>query len=836
MAKFPHLPLTTILDGNYKFKGFPGSGKAPRSLQNLENRKAHGASLSKMIEGVELFNKDILQWRAEQGLPELPDSGVIPVLLQVDPNVFDIETLKGFGMEILAEEERGFVLGASVDQFKSFKSKIEDFEKNENKGTALLWEIEQGNQWRPQYILSEELYWKWLDGVEEEEEFVVDISIACYIKKTEQPTRSDRTNEKSFKKSLSAWYERAFLVDIAHDELVMERQSQVQTFIELGGGNIVGEFVEYQDSFGFRAEISGRALKDIVLNYPYVFEIAEHCEMDSHTLTHEDFGEVNCTIHPPSNDSPKICIIDSGIQQNHLLLAPAMLPERSINFVPNETTFADQVSNGGHGTKVAGAILYGAAIPREGELQAPFYLTNMRVLDANKAMSSLLFEPALMHTIVDQNTDTTLFNLSINARIPCRTRHMSQWASAIDMICHEGEKVFVVSAGNINDSNHLANRPGIKEHLAANRHYPSYLLEPSSRIADPAQSIFSITVGSVCIDGFDDPDRMSFGKKDFPSSFSRSGLGMWGAIKPEVVEYGGDWIREKAGSNLTIIPETSPELVKTGLHGVGRVDIGTSFSAPKVTHILGHLQKLFPKENALFYKALLIQSARLPEAIFQNPQSRHLRYMGYGIPNLDRAIDNTPFRITFTESGKIAAKKAKIFSVKIPPELRKQGEAYDILIEVSLCYSAEPRRTRKNIRSYLSTWLTWDSSKLGQSVQSFQSDVLKDMVDSSLDQDDQEPEDPHSIKWCIWSHSNWGKIKDLRRQASANQKDWTVLKSFDLPSELSFAVIGRKGWENDLHKEIPYSFVVSFEILNAEIEIYEIMQKVNIEVPVRATT
>src|SRR5689334_8336113 len=111
MAKFPHLPLTTILDGNYKFKGFPGSGKAPRSLQNLENRKAHGASLSKMIEGVELFNKDILQWRAEQGLPELPDSGVIPVLLQVDPNVFDIETLKGFGMEILAEEERGFVLG-----------------------------------------------------------------------------------------------------------------------------------------------------------------------------------------------------------------------------------------------------------------------------------------------------------------------------------------------------------------------------------------------------------------------------------------------------------------------------------------------------------------------------------------------------------------------------------------------------------------------------------------------------------------------------------------------------------------------------------------------------
>jgi hypothetical protein len=835
MAKFPHLPLTTILDGNYKFKGFPGSGKAQRSLDNLKNRKEHGTSLSKMVEGIELFNKDILQWRKEQGLPEIPDNHVVPVLLQVDPNVFDIETLKGFGMEIIAEEERGFILGASVDQFKSFKTKIEDFEKNDNQGTALLWEIEQGNQWRPQYILSEELYWKWIDGINDEEEFVVDISIACYIKKSDQPTRSEKNNEKSFKKSLSSWYEKAFLVDIAHEELVMERQGQVQTFIELSGGNLVGDFVEYQDSFGFRAEISGRSLKDIVLNYPYVFEIAEHCEMESQVLTHEDFGELDCTILPPNDGSPKICIIDSGIQQNHLLLEPAIIADRSINFVPSENTVADMVPNGGHGTKVAGAVLYGAAIPRQGQIQAPFFLTNMRVLDAGKAMSSLLFEPALMHTIVDHNGDTMIFNLSINARTPCRIRHMSQWASAIDMISHEEQKVFVVSAGNINDTGVLANRPGIKEHLAANRSYPNYLLEPSSRIADPAQSIFSITVGSICIDEFNDLDRMSFGKKDYPSSFSRSGLGMWGSIKPEVVEYGGDWIKEKAGDNLTILAQTSPELVKTGFHGVGRVDIGTSFSAPKVTHILAHLQKLFPKETTLFYKALLIQSARLPETIWQNPQVRHLRYMGYGIPNLDRAIDNTAFRITFTESGKIAAKKAKIFSVKIPQELRKQGDAYDILIEVSLCYSAEPRRTRKNIRSYLSTWLTWDSSKLGQSAQSFQTDVLKEMVEGSLDQEQQEPEDPHSIKWSIWSNSNWGKIKDVRRQASANQKDWTILKSFDLPNELSFAVIGHKGWKNDLQKEIPYSFVVSFEILNAEIEIYEIMQRVNIEVPVRTT-
>lgn len=833
MAKFPHLPLRTILDGSFKFKGFAGRGKSQRSLNNLKNREAHGTSLLKMAQAIQQLNTDVLQWRKEQGLPDLPDEHIIPILLQVDPQVFNIETLRGFGMEVIAEEENGLILGASVDQFTSLKEKISKFIKDKNQGTALLWQIEQGQQWRPDYILSEDLYWKWLDGIEDEEPFTVDISISCHLKKSDYPIQSKEMSDETYQTRLSNWYEATLVTDAELDQLMMKRQDQVQTFIELGGGNLIGGFVEYKDSFGFRAELNGRALKDIVLNYPYVFEIAEHTEIDRQVLTHEDFGEMECTILTPSVDSPNICIIDSGIQQNHLLLEPAILPNRSMNFVPNETTMADQVPNGGHGTKVAGAVLYGSSIPRIGTIQAPFFLTNMRVLDAGKAMSSLLFEPELMHTIADHNGDITIFNLSINTRVPCRTRHMSQWASAIDMISHEENKIFVISAGNINDSGTFVNRPGIKEHIAANRPYPGYLLESSSRIADPAQSLFAITVGSVCLDEFNDPDRASFGKKDYPSSFSRSGMGMWGSIKPEVVEYGGDWIKEKAGNNLTILPDTSPELVKTGLYGVGRVDIGTSFSAPKVTYILGHLQKLFPDEHPLLYKALLIQSARLPEVVWHDPHVRHLRHMGYGIPSLDRAIDNTPFRITFTETGKIAPKKAKIFSVKVPEEMRRQGEAYDILVEVSLCYTAEPRRTRKNLRSYLSAWLTWDSSKLGQSSQAFHADVLKEMTENDWDQDEEEPEDPHSIRWTIWSNGKWGKIKDARRQASANQKDWVILKSFELPAELSFAVIGHKGWESDLVQDIPYAFVVSFEILNSEIEIYEIMQQVNVEVPIQ---
>lgn len=73
-------------------------------------------------------------------------------------------------------------------------------------------------------------------------------------------------------------------------------------------------------------------------------------------------------------------------------------------------------------------------------------------------------------------------------------------------------------------------------------------------------------------------------------------------------------------------------------------------------------------------------------------------------------------------------------------------------------------------------------------------------------------------------------MKGIKRQANANQKDRATVKSYNLPEELSFAIVGHKGWEKDLEEEIPYAFVVSFEVLNGEIPLYELMAQVNVEV------
>ena len=354
----------------------------------------------------------------------------------------------------------------------------------------------------------------------------------------------------------------------------------------------------------------------------------------------------------------------------------------------------------------------------------------------------------------------------------------------------------------------------------------------SSRIANPAQSCFALTVGSICFTKFDSELRESFGGKDSPSSFSRTGLGLWDMVKPDVVEYGGDFVIEKnANPNLSNEPSISPELVKStynGGSGVGQDSVGTSYAAPKVSHIAAHLQRLYPNESSNLYRALIVQSARLPEAIFGNPTINHIRHYGYGISDLKRATENSEKRITLIASSELSAKQANVYSVKVPAQLRRPGQDYDILIEVTLSFMARPRRTRRRTNSYLSTWLDWESSKRNENYDQFANRVLKDM-----DEPEARAEDQHSIQWIIRERKDWSKIKEIKRQDSSLQKSWCVMKSYDLPEIFSLAVVGHKGWECDLMEEVPYSIAVSFEALTGNINVYEMIRTENeIELPI----
>ena len=99
---------------------------------------------------------------------------------------------------------------------------------------------------------------------------------------------------------------------------------------------------------------NGKGLKFIALNYQYLYELGE---IDSYKVPINEEGEyfeINPDLIEPDEDAPKICVIDSGIQEKHKLLELAVLSANSFSYVVNDSEVTDKVQGGGHGTKVAG--------------------------------------------------------------------------------------------------------------------------------------------------------------------------------------------------------------------------------------------------------------------------------------------------------------------------------------------------------------------------------------------------------------------------------------------------------------------------------------------------
>jgi hypothetical protein len=849
---FPHIQLKLTTQGIAASP--PGGGRKPnpQTTANLSNRLGHGSKLKSSVDSLVSYWQDAQEKREEEGKPLLPEKAV-PLILQVDPKAFDAEDLRKYGIEVIAELEDGYIIGASADDsdFTELQKKIGQFIKAERGGNkvAEIWDIIDGSR-RPEYILSPELLSEW-DKIRDKKIYIVDVGISCIGTKFQFPDcpepKPNESNEK-YTKRINEWTNKRDSTYQKWDDIKLKREDEFADFVqssEYQGEilNIVDGHIpksaELPDSFSCRVQILGKGLKELVFNFPYIFDISlpdEFAELIDREVS-SDVDEPTFQLQPPDSNAPKVCVIDSGVQESHILLKASIDSENSRSWIPGKTEeTADYVSNGGHGTRVAGAVLYPRNIPRSGTEKAVCWIQNARVLDDNCKLPQQLFPPTLLSDIVEFYhpglTGTKIFNHSITGVVPCRTQYMSAWAAAIDNLTWHKDILFIVASGNLPLNGNIGStRLSVQEHLAANRTYPDYLLENSCRIANPAQSFQALTVGSISSASYHVPPYSSISQKDKPSAFSCSGLGIWETIKPEVVEYGGDLVRDEATPpNITYPTNVCPELVRSTLSGgpaIAADNVGTSFAAPKVSHIAACLAAKLPDENCLLYRALIVQSARLPEWAENKLDS--IRLMGYGIPNLERALNNSPNRITLITRGErtIKARQAHVYQVKLPEELRTQGEAFDIRVEVTLSYKAQPRRTRRNRRKYLSTWLDWDCSKKGEDPERFLARILK-QYDAPEDSEKGEG----IFKWTLGKQNNHGIIKDVSRSTGTLQKDWTIVKSFELTEAFCIAVVGHEGWNNDPDATVPYSLVVSFEAVGVNIPIYAALVEAQIETEV----
>lgn len=440
---FSHLPLPFLYRGKPKLHGFPSSFE--KTKHNRANRVHHGQYLKSRSSELSRFWKERRINRLEEDLPEIQVG--IPILLEIEPSN-NIEFLRGLGFEIVCELEDGFIIVASEDiDLTRFNQKANEFIQNISKrcnSPAKVYALCEDSD-RLKRILSDDLYSKWatisLDSM-----YSIDIGISCSgnIQLPDRPSRTKQETDEHYAKREQKWEDNFNKAYLEWDELKMEREDTLERFINAYHGEIMemsdgtSEISVLPDSFSARLKISGKCLLDLVMNFPYIFEVSESEEINIGVSVSNctDLAE-DVNIMPPSESDPIVCVIDSGIQEQHKYLSSAIVKAESLSLIPDNPSTVDEVKEGGHGTRVAGAVLYPDVIPTDGDYKLPCWIRNLRVLDEHNGMPQEVYPPKAISRAVevyykDNPVPTRIYNHSIGSKKPCAMKHMTPWAAEID--------------------------------------------------------------------------------------------------------------------------------------------------------------------------------------------------------------------------------------------------------------------------------------------------------------------------------------------------------------------------------------------------------------------
>ncbi|AFY45244.1 S8 family peptidase [Nostoc sp. PCC 7107] len=447
---------------------------------------------------------------------------------------------------------------------------------------------------------------------------------------------------------------------------------------------------------------------------------------------------------PPPEDNCGILVIDSGVPRGHPLIAP-VLGEAEV--FPDEKRKVIQGGPDdvhGHGTSVAGIAIYGNVenCIQQRSFDPKAWLFSARVTDENnKYDEDLLLETQLdeaICTFVEQYPNCKVINISLGNDEQIYRDGLKQFrlAAKIDEIAYQYQHkniLFVISAGN-------AFYEEAKSHEQLRTDYPNYLLNKSARIIDPATSAIALTVGSLSfgrgsITEPSDVRRQAIAKlSGYPSPFTRTGFGVDGMIKPDVVDFGGDLVldlsyRESLGlPKVNVLPDSVAgvsvlTLSKDFNSSLFHICSGTSFAAPRVANLAAQLFTKYPKASSNLIRALIVNSALLPKEIppeFQcnSKQSQsqktkqienQLAIYGYGQSDLERAMYSAENYVVLSEDNiLIPVGKFHIYEIpQLPPEFFEVKGTR--LLSITLAFDPPTRPTRGD--SYLGVTMEFNLFK-----------------------------------------------------------------------------------------------------------------------------
>jgi hypothetical protein len=402
------------------------------------------------------------------------------------------------------------------------------------------------------------------------------------------------------------------------------------------------------------------------------------------------------TVPTPLPTAPGVVILDSGLATGHPLLGPAVGDAQS--FLPGYIA-ADE---SGHGTHVAGIALYGDVTNsiNAGSFIPELRLFSGRILDKNNENNGLVenhIDAAVRYFVGEYNC--RVFNLSFgDSRKPYLGKHVRGLAYTLDTLSRELGVLFVVSAGNV--------LPSQLDGLTWRQDYPQYLVNEEWSIIDPATAINALTIGSIARwesslnaqRHSHDPAELPIAKTEQPSPFTRHGPTVGGAIKPELVAFGGNWVLNARSGAYHIHDHGVGELSTNLNFSQGNLlglKCGTSFAAPHITHLAGKILSEHPEATADLLRALLVTHAAMPNAsleIFDNNDSIR-KVLGYGYVDARTLFKSLENEVTLIAEGQIENKRHHFYELLVPEDFVSSGKRVRE-IAISLAHTPPVRSTR----------------------------------------------------------------------------------------------------------------------------------------------
>jgi hypothetical protein len=682
----------------------------------------------------------------------------------------------------------------------------------------------------------------------------------AYLNAIQKATPKDRLSQELFDKYDELITQDWVLCEIEMISLVNGKNKQrvelqqirtdLQRLFAQGGGGALFEHEELKGTCRAVIRCTGKIFRQLVESQEWQTKVVwfdARPEFETFHTTLKNFS-INTLgqFSIPNPNAPIVCIIDSGITPGNPFLKPVVREDLVHSFLRNSPD--DPADRHGHGSGVASlAAYYALNIEASAENEGRVWIASARILNEKNQLEDLDGSPQtelrLFSKLLTEVVETfvplgvKIFNLSVgilnqkwNASSKRTVPRRSWIARTIDKLSRKHDVLFVISAGNIP----LLDVRNLQEN---NEPYPKYFLNRDAAILDPSQSALSLTVGSVAPNTLavgSVAGAMAIAEKNYPSPFTRCGPGINKEVKPELVDFGGNYLIDEGGQ-VRLNPGTNVIMASHQATPAIAHDSGTSFATPRVAYkiarILENLQTLdIENVSAPLLKAFIVNSASYDflntdfKTFTENMDAEQgkswLNILGYGMSDHSRATSCDLYSAILFFQGEISPDTVMYFDIPVPKCFVDTGKTTKRLT-VTVVHA--PRVQRWGLERYLGTTLKW---------RMFRGNIPRNEIIETMSAEEYEEEDenitsakPTELKFKL------GVNRRSRGTVQNDVHEWSIHQTEYSSSSYTLAIAAYGKWNKKKADPDPLAIVVRIEDTSGTVPVYtEVRNLLEVEV------